>query len=180
MNWLKANLNYSQDEFELIRYGLSSITMEASKFLIMLVIFSIMGKTIEYVFGTFILLLLRINTGGLHFSTYIGCLIFSIIILYLGCVYLPNQFELPQNGMLILLLACIILNCLIGPVVSKKRPEPTPSQIEKSKIATVKVIFLYFIAVSFFSKHSFIKIGFWVIVLQTVQLAFAYFLRKEN
>jgi len=33
MNWLKANLNYSQNELELIRYGFSAITMEISKFI---------------------------------------------------------------------------------------------------------------------------------------------------
>lgn len=178
MNWLKTNLNYSQDELELIRYGLSAITMETSKFIIMLILFNNFGKLAEYLFGTLILLLLRINTGGLHFSTYTGCLIFSIFLFYLGCVYLPSKYQIRKVEMLILLLGCMTLNYIIGPVISKKRPALTSSQIKKSKITALKFIFLYIIAVVFFSEKPLIKIGFWIILLQTVQLIIAYFFKK--
>lgn len=180
MNWLKANLNYSQNELELIRYGFSAITMEISKFIIMFILFNSLGKLSEYLFGTLILLLLRINTGGLHFSTYAGCLIFSIFLFYLGCVYLPGRYQIRKAEMLTLLFACMTLNYVIGPVISKQRPDLTSSQIKKSKLTALKFIFLYIIAVFFFSEKSLIKIGFWMILLQTVQLVIAYFLRKEN
>lgn len=180
VNWLKANLNYSQDELELIRYGLSAIAMETSKFIIMLILFNNIGKLAEYLFGTLILLLLRINTGGLHFSTYTKCLIFSILLFYLGCVYLPGRYQIGKVEMFILLLACMTINYIIGPVISKKRPVLTSYQIKKSKLTALKYIFLYIIAVFFFSEKPLIKIGFWMILLQTVQLVIAYFLRKES
>lgn len=180
MNWLRENFDYSTNEIALIEYGFLSIVMELSKFIIMVILFTTIGKPLEFLFGTFILLLSRSNTGGLHFSSYISCLTFTILILYAGCVFLPKTINIPDIGMLILLLSCIIVTYLIGPIVSKSRPNPSSTQIQKSKLQSFKIIFIYFILTFLFSEYEFIQIGFWIILLQTIQLIFAYFLRKEK
>lgn len=180
MHWLKTNLGYSANEIKLIQYGLSAIVMELSKFIIMMLFFLLIGKPLEYLFGTFILLLLRTQTGGLHFTSYTACLFFSAATLYFGCVFLPDTFQTSNTTMLTLLLGCIIITYFTGPVVSKTRPIPNAAQAKKGKIQAFKIIFFYFIAVFLFSENHLISIGFWIIVLQTVQLLIAYFLRKEN
>lgn len=180
MDWLKANLNYTSDELELIRYGFLSIIMETSKFILMVIFFTIIGKTKEFLFGIFILFLLRSNTGGLHLSTYWGCLLFSTLLLYTGCVYLPCKWHIPGNGMLLLLAECILVTWKTGPVVSPKRPHPNALQAKKSKKIACTFISLYLLTVFLLPENSYIEIGFWIIILQTVQLVIAYFLRKEN
>ncbi|MCM1158865.1 MAG: accessory gene regulator B family protein [Bacteroidales bacterium] len=180
MNWLKVNLGYSTEEIELIQYGLSAMLMEFSKFIFLFILFTLIGKPLEYLFGIFILLLLRTNTGGLHFSTYLGCLMFSTFILYSGCVYLPAAVPVSDIDMLLLLLGCITITYLIGPVVSKTRPLPDTLQAKVSRIKTFKVIFIYFIIVFLFPESIFIRIGFWIIMLQSAQLVIAYVLRKET
>lgn len=180
MDWLKANLNYTSDELELIRYGFLSIIMETSKFILMVIFFTIIGKTKEFLFGTFILLLLRSNTGGLHLSTYWGCLLFSTLLLYTGCVWLPYKWHIPNTGMHFLLAECILVTWKTGPVVSPKRPQPTALQAKKSKKTACTFISLYLITVFLLSENSYIRIGFWIIILQTVQLVISYFLRKEK
>lgn len=177
---ITEELNYSDREKALIQYGLSAILMEISKFLFMLILFSILKKTTEYLFGTFILLLLRAHSGGLHFSTYSGCLLFSIIFTYTGCVFLPNTIQISDIWMLFSLLNCIIISYLIGPIVSKVRPTPSSTQAKKHKIEIFKIIFFYFLVVFFFSENHYIQIGYWIIILHTLQLSIAYFLRKEN
>lgn len=173
-------MGYSANEIKLIQYGFSAMIMETSKFIIMMALFLFIGKPLEYLFGTFILLLLRTKTGGVHFASYIGCLLFSAAMLYSSCIFLPDTFQLSNISMLSLLLGCIIITYLIGPIVSKTRPMPNATQSKKGKIEAFKIIFFYFIAVFLFSENHFIIIGFWIILLQTAQLIVAYFLRKEN
>lgn len=177
MNWLREEIGYSIEEIELIRYGAASIMMELSKFIIMLILFTVTGNGMKYLFGIFILLLLRSCSGGLHFSSYIGCLLFSIVILYMGCIFLPNALRLPTRTMLIVLLCCIAITYLTGPVLSKNRPRLTPPQIRKSKTEAIAIIFCYILTVLLFQKNLLIQEGFWIIVLQTAQLLSAYIIK---
>lgn len=180
MQWITEELNYSDKEKALIQYGLSAILMEISKFIIMLIFFSIIEKSTEYLFATFILLLLRAHTGGLHFSTYFGCLLFSNIILYAGCVYFPDTIQVSEIWMLFSLLNCMVTLYLIGPIVSKSRPIPSSTQAKKHRIESFKIVFFYFLVVFFFSENHYIQIGFWMILLQTLQLSIAYFIKKGD
>lgn len=178
MDWLREETDYSIEEIELIRYGLTSIVMELSKFFIMLLLFAVTRNGMLYLFGVFILLILRSCSGGLHFSSYIGCLIFSICILYMGCIFLPSVFQLSDYTMLILLICCIFITFQTGPVVSKSRPNLTPLQVKESKRSSFKIILCYMIAVILFGESSFIQPGFWMIFLQTLQLLVSFLLSK--
>lgn len=180
MEWLKSTLGYSASEMELIRYGFSVITMEASKFLIMLLLFILLDKPLEYLFSAFILVLLRTNAGGLHFPSYLSCLLFSIFFFCASCILLPHSIPISDIGMLVSLFCCIVITYLIGPVVSKERPVPTAKQAKRGKIETFKIIFFYFIIVFLFSKNNLLIVGFWTIILQTIQLIIACLLRKEK
>lgn len=179
MDWLREETGYSIEEIALIRYGISSIMMELSKFFIMLLLFTVTGNGILYLFGVFILLLLRSCNGGLHFSSYIGCLVFSTCILYIGCIFLPSMFQLSNFTMLVFLACCIFITYRIGPIVSKSRPNLTPLQIKESKLCSFKIILLYMTIVALFGKNPFIQAGFWMIFLQTLQLLFAFYYQNQ-
>lgn len=178
MDWLREETEYSIEEIELIRYGVTCIVMELSKFFIMLLLFAATGNGIVYLFGVFILLILRSRSGGLHFSSYMGCLIFSIYILYMGCIFLPSVFQLSDFTMLILLTCCIFITFETGPIVSKSRPNLTPLQVKGSKQSSFKIILCYMIAVILFGKSSYIQAGFWMIFLQSLQLLVSFLLSK--
>ncbi|MBU5310623.1 accessory gene regulator B family protein [Tissierella carlieri] len=82
---------YFQREFNLceldsikLRYSLEIIIGEVSKFIILIVLFWISSKVIDFIYCSSVLLVIRLFTGGLHFETYGRCLIFSCICSFLS------------------------------------------------------------------------------------------------
>ena len=76
--------------------------------------------------------------------------------------------------MLIFLLICMIISNFIGPIVSCYRETPTGLLIKKCKKKSTIIIFIYCLLIFIIPDNNYLVIGFWVIMLQTLQLLFAY------
>lgn len=174
---LKEKYNLSSYQIAQLSFLCKTVFSEISKVLIMGIIFY---KYLPiYFLALLIMLVLRCSTGGIHFYTYIGCLTTSIIFLWLGIILLPN-IAVPLYVKLILLLLCILSCYHIGPVPSKFRPTYSNQFIQKCKLIVSVFIFLYTITLYVIPESPYLNVGFWIIILHSLQLFVAKYTRKEQ
>ena len=175
-NYLKEKYNLSNYQIAQLVFLAKTLASEISKMLIMAVLFY---KYLPlYFFALFIMLILRSYTGGIHFYTYIGCLVTTTIFLLLGIIVLPN-IAIPLNIKLFLLLLCIITCYRIGPIPSKYRPAYGAQFLRKCKLIVSASICIYTFVLYIVPDSKYMIVGFWIIILHTLQLIIAKYTRKE-
>lgn len=175
-HYLKEKHNLSNYQIAQLAFLGKTVLSEISKVLIMGIIFY---KHLPlYFFSLLIMLVLRCSTGGIHFYTYIGCLAASIIFLWSVIVLLPIII-VPLSVQLILLLLCILSCYSIGPIPSKYRPPYSNTFIQKCKLIISIFIFLYTIVLYIIPGSPYLNVGFWTIILHSLQLTIAKYIRKE-
>ncbi len=173
--YLRNNYDISNYQISQIFFLFKTLFSEISKILIMGVLF--FNQLPQYLFALFIMLFLRCATGGLHFYTYLQCLIASIA--YLGiALFLPSLVHLSQHIQLLLLLLCIVICYIIGPIASKYRPIPSPTFLKRCKTFTCFFIFLYSLLFYIMPENNYLIIGFWIIILHSLQLFLAKIQKK--
>lgn len=173
--YFKKKYNLSGYQIAQIIFLFKTLGSELSKIVIMGLLF--FNHISHYFFALFIMLFLRCTTGGLHFYTYLGCLLTSIF--YLGmAIYVLPHFILPQYIQLLLLLLCILLCNYIGPITSKYRPKECESRFNKFKKIITMFIFIYALILYIIPENTYISVGFWVIILHSLQLLLAKIRKK--
>lgn len=177
--YLKNGRGYTDYDIKLLKYFFKAMFYEVTKFIMMGVFFFFLGYLYEYLFGVTILLIIRTSSGGLHFKTYIGCFVFTILFFLTSVVLLP-LINVPQWLMMTYLLICMVLTNYIGPITSCFRPAPDGVLIRKSKKNSTLMIFLYCLLVFIIPENPYISVGFWIIILQTVQLTFAHIINVRR
>lgn len=170
---LQTECDYTDFQMQQIRYILLSLASEASKFLILLIFFKHISKTLEMLISIIALLSVRLFMGGIHFKHYLPCLLFTFGIFYSGICILPFYVHLNVAAVLTVLNLCILLNYLTGPVLSSYRIPLTKAQKRSSSIKASTSILLYIIIIFVFQENDYLYTGFWMIVLQTFQLIIA-------
>lgn len=173
---LKEKYNLSNYQIAQLGFLIKTLSSEVSKMILMAIFFH---KHLPfYFFALFIMLILRCNTGGIHFYTYIGCFITSTLFLLFGIILLPN-ITIPLNIKILLLLLCIITCYHIGPIPSKYRPSYSKEFIQKCKEKVSTFIFFFSVLLYIIPESQYLIIGFWIIILHTLQLIIAKYARKE-
>lgn len=168
---------YDLSNYQIAQLGFlfKSLFSEFSKMLIMGILFH--DKLPDYFFALFIMLFLRCTMGGLHFYTYAGCLMTSILYVWLSIFPLPSIL-LPQYLQIILLLFCILICNYIGPITSKYRPVECEKHFANCKRFITKFIFFYTLLLYIIPNNRYLYIGFWVIILHSLQLIVAKIRKK--
>lgn len=110
---------------------------------------------------------------------YLTCLIMSFLIFFTAIdillpIQLTRQVQLPA------LAACILVNLKFAPVVSRHRPVPGKERIRKSRIESVVMIAIFSLLLYVLPSNQYISVGFWIILLQSVQLAAAYYGKRRS
>ena len=178
-NYLQDTFDYSDFQIGQIRYTVVSILSELSKLFIMGIFFALTHYFLQYLTAITVLLMLRTCTGGLHFKHYISCLAVSFLILYLGICQLPHV-PLARPLYFILLLGCVIINYLFAPIVSSYRPAPDGIRVRKSKLQAFSIIMIYALILFIVPTNQYLVTGFWIIMLQSLQLLVAKLIKKEG
>lgn len=170
---------YFENEFNLseldsikLKYSLEIIFNDLSKFFILLIIFSIFGKTVDFIFSSLILLMIRPFTGGLHFKTYRGCIIFSGIFFYLS-ILLKNNVSLNHTIITASLIFSILIVILFVPITHRSRPEYSKKKIRQFKLISIIFILFHFGLYYFINKNPYFINSIWVITLQSFQILIA-------
>lgn len=173
--YLKEKYQVSSYQIAQIEFLFKTIFSELSKMLIMGILFH---RNLDlYLCALCVMFYLRSTTGGLHFYTYIKCLACSALFIWLAVFLLP-RLTLPSFVQTGVLLISLIVCYLIGPVVSKYRPEPSPQQFQHFRNVTCMGIFVYAVILYVFPENRFTIVGFWIIVLHSLQLTVAKIRRK--
>lgn len=171
--------NYFKQEFELsdmdskkLRYSLEFLYNDFSKTILLFILFAALGYPIDFIYVGIILFTMRIFTGGLHFKTYAGCLLFSLVF-FIAAIYLKNSFYLTEP----LIILFYVFSCLtivgVAPVTSKTRPKYSSSKKRTFKILGLVVLTIYFVLNSFLNTHPYLIYGIWVMALQSIQILLA-------
>lgn len=180
MDMIKRHLkeNYHLSNYQIAQLGFLAKTIgsELSKIFVMAILFH--DRIAEYFFALGIMLCLRCSTGGLHFYTYAGCLAASSFYLILAIRFLP-VIRLYPYMQIFLLLVCILTCYLTGPVTSKYRPAASDEHNRHCKNTASIFIFLYALALYIIPENQYLTVGFWIIILHSLQLAAAK-IRKEG
>ena len=179
---LQIEYGYSDYDIAKVKYVLASIFSEFSKLLIFGLFFGILGYFYPFFISIILLLFLRINIGGLHCKHYFSCLLLTSVVLFSSIIFLPNLFPLPTTYIMFFSIICMVINYYIGPVASPFRPTPDSVLIKSCRNIGFFIIFTFILFVSIFQNTDFldpyIQVGFWTIVLHTIQLIIAKVLRK--
>ena len=173
--YLKTKYQLSNYQIAQIAFLFKTLLSELSKMIIMGIIFH--KHLTLYLFALFVMLFLRCSTGGLHFYTYWGCLACSITYIALALWVLP-PITLPTYIKLLLLVICILVCNSIGPIVSKYRPTPSEELYTRGKNTTCKFIFIYSLALFIIPENPYLIVGFWTIILHSLQLIIAKIRKK--
>lgn len=179
---LQSEYGYSDYDIAKVKYVLASIFSESSKLILFGILFGVLGSFYPFLFSIVLLLFLRINIGGLHCKHYISCLLLTFIILYGSIIFFPNLLSVSPILIMFFSMICMIINYCIGPISSPFRPTPDSVLIQSCRNIGFFVIFTFIIFVSIFQKVNFLnvyfQVGFWTIVIHTIQLIIAKVLRK--
>lgn len=176
--FLKNKYRYTDYEIKLIRYTLSTIISELSKFIILGILFALFFDFQYYSYSIFLLLFLRRYSGGYHCKTYISCLIFSFTYIFLSTLVMP-QLCLPLLvKLLLLILATVIIN-LISPIPSTYHRNLSQYQIIRYRIYINIFLIIHIFLMLKFSNNQLTIIGYWEIIIHTFQLTIEYIKRRR-
>lgn len=173
------DIGYSEYDIAKVKYLIKMLGAEISKLLVFAVIWWYQGLFPSFCAGISIFFILRVCSGGLHFRSYWTCFLFSFIYLILCINFLP-MLALPRITKLCFLFLCMVLAYKFSPVVSKYRKLPSATKRKNSKREIFVVIFLYFLFMYITPQDPLIDIGFWCIVIHTVQLSIAYLVLERR
>lgn len=173
---LKEKYNLSSYQIAQLSFLCKTFFSEISKMLIMGIVFY--KELSLYLFALLTMLILRCTTGGLHFYTYAGCLLTSTIYIGIAIQLLPN-ITIPLNIKILLLLFCVIVCNYIGPVPSKYRPPYSKKHIKTYKTIVSTFIFIFTLVLYIIPESPHLIVGFWIIILHSLQLIIAKYRRKE-
>ena len=159
----------ASNDMRLLKYYYMCLLHEASKFLIMLFIFSRFHAGTEFLVAALVLCTLRHNMGGIHFRQYWSCFGFSLA--FFAIVAVMAKF-CPVNLIvqIITICLCILITFLIGPVQSSTRPPIDKKHFVRYRNTAciiMAVCMVLFICIKSFTYRDLI---YWVIFFQTLQL----------
>lgn len=154
-----------------------TLASEISKIIIIAIIFH--HQLDLFLFALVILLILRCSTGGIHFYTYTKCLAGSILYFWLAMILLP-QLPLSHTLKILFSVLCALICYGVGPVPSRYRPPYTNKFIKQCKSIITTFLLLYTFILYIMPESQYIIVGFWIIILHSLQLLAAKYGRKEN
>ncbi len=170
---------YFRDEFNLseidgikLKYSLELIINEVSKFFILLVMFSILGKRNDFIYSALSLFIIRLFTGGLHFKTYYGCLIFSAFF-FCTSIFLKTCIFLNFETAIILFVFSLLITIVFAPISGKSRPDYPYKKKLQFKLSGIMLILVHFLIYFSAHKNPYLVNSVWVITLQSIQLLLA-------
>ncbi len=174
---------YLQDEFQFssldagrIIYAIKAIFSELSKLLIALLVALPLGYADEVLIATIVLLSIRCNSGGLHFSHYISCFLFTSAF-YVMAIAL-SRYPLSNGYLALGLLLSLGIFLITGPITSVMRPRLTAAEVKKFSHRVIILLLVYSSLLILLETLPYRELIYWVMVLQIFQLLCAKIARK--
>ncbi len=172
--YIRNNSDFTNtDDLEKINYAIETILNEVFKIVLLLILFSTLGKLKYFSFSMIILFSTRIFSGGLHSKTFVGCLFWTTLFFIATSMFAP-LLPILNIGIYYLI---SFFNLF---VIMVKSPYPNPYRTIKSKkrkrslklLAIFFSIFWTIILLFFTSDISYLNCGIFTILIQSLQLLY--------
>jgi accessory gene regulator B len=171
--YLRQEFEYENDDILKIKYSFECILFEIEKLIMLFIIFSVLGKTYEFLISAFVLFSIRPLAGGLHVNSFLSCFLFTLTFFFLSIIILP-MIHLTKLSALIILLISLIGNIICAPISSKRRPKRDKKTNNKFRMVSSVIILAHSINILFVnSNYQNLSCYIWVIALQSAQLIIA-------
>lgn len=155
MNYIKKNTNFNETKLKEIEYGIISIYLTLSKFIVISIICFLLGIFKEMLIFTVFFNIIRLTAFGLHATKSWMCWVSSTIIFVLIpfiCIYLHINIYLK----LFISLFCIVFMIKNAPADTKKRPIVNKKRRKTYKIISTLLSIIYSI-IAIICKNDFIS-----------------------
>lgn len=156
MNFIKKyNPDKSENDLEIIQYGLEGLYLTISKLVIILLLSIILGIFKEVIIFLLIYNIIRTPSFGLHATKSWICLLSSTCI-FIGVPFLCNQFILPIYIKIIIGLISIVLIFKNAPADTYKRPIISKKRRQMYKLIST-IVAITMIVLAIVAKNQFIS-----------------------
>lgn len=182
MNLIKNKKNYSQDELEIIAYGLEGIYLTITKAVVIFGIAICLGILKEVIFLLISYNVIRSQAFGLHATKSIYCLISSLII-FIGGSYICKYIILPFWIMIIISIICNICLFLYAPADTYKRPIVNVKKRKRFKFLSSLLGIIYTILIVIFHDNviaNYLLVGMLSSVLMILPITYKIFNLSYN
>lgn len=156
INLITKNKKYTNDEIEMISYGLEAIYLTLTKMIVIITLSLILGILKETIILLISYNIIRSQSFGLHASKSIYCLISSISF-FIGGTILCKYISLPNWIMITTSIICNICLILYAPADTHKRPLINEQKRKKFKKLSAIFGFIYTILIIVFTKYEITK-----------------------
>lgn len=175
--YMTSELNLSPSEQKFLIFKFKCVIYDLSKFIILFLFFYSVGYVKEFLFAALISIPLRTHSGGLHFKHYLSCFLFSfgyftLLIYGLSTIQLPTYLSVP------LMLLCAFINFRLSPILSASRPPLPAAEIHSLKQKTFILTIYCTLIVILFYQTTLTSVGYWTILLHSMQLIIAKMITK--
>src|SRR5699024_4071763 len=170
--YFEKEFNLSELDSIKLKYSLEIIFNDLSKFCILLALFLILGTTTDFMYSSLVLLMIRPFTGGLHFETYSGCLIFSGFFFYVS-IFLKNHITLNSVIIIIFFILSLLIITLFAPIAHESRPSYSLKKRRQFKLISIIFVSIHFCLYFFTNKNPYFINSICVLTLQSMQILIA-------
>lgn len=181
----KVDMGYQLDKKDVnfLKFAYKALFYDCSKMLILFIFALTTHRGAACLLDLFLLAILRSNHGGIHLKHYWSCFALSFAVLIFSFT-MPTIITLQKPAMLAVLLLCMLINYLVGPLRSKQCHIKDTSIFKRNQIRTFAIVFVYLIFLFLLPVSYTLATGFWIIIAHSAQLIIAkcmqYFTERRN
>lgn len=156
MDLITRNKDYTQDEIDIMTYGLETIYLTVTKLVVIFLTAYVLG-----IFKEMILLLLTYNVirsqaFGIHASKSIYCLISSLV-MFIGGALICKYCVIPFKVMISMAIVCNVCLLLYAPADTHKRPLVNAKKRKRFKFVSFTFGIVYTILIILFRDYSIVN-----------------------
>jgi len=159
---------YNRDEEEQVEYALRIVIFEFLKIVGVIILFSLMGYSVQAIVAIGAMTLVKPYIGGYHEDTQVKC--FTATLIIVGCIiYLSINLRLDFIAKLILNLVSLYCIWQQAPVINPKMEITRPELIKRNRVLGIAfTLALIFISI-IFNKYTLVSnVIIWTIVFQAL------------
>lgn len=174
---IKKNKKYTNDEIEMIAYGLEGLYLTFTKMIVIFSLAIILGIFKEVIILLITYNIIRAQAFGIHASKSIYCLISSII-LFIGGAFVCKYLVLPVWIIIVCSIICNICLFLYAPADTYKRPLVNLKKRKRFKFISLLLGIIYTILIIVLRDYSIINyllIGMIEAVLMILPITYKIF-----
>lgn len=149
---ITKNEKYTNEQLEIIRYGLETLYLTFTKLVIIFLLAFILGIFKEVIFLLVTYNIIRSQAFGIHANKSIYCLITSLI-MFVGGAFMCKYLVIPFWIMMVIAVMCNVCLLLYAPADTYKRPLVNERKRKRFKYTSFSLGFIYTIFIIIFRNY---------------------------